>query len=383
MTNKSSSERVIRRLYQVTQEHNKGFEYQLIELLKMGLERFDLDIGILSKIDNSKYVVKYCVTPDEVPLKPEDSFDLDETYCSITCHAQAPVGIEYMGKDDALAVHPAYKAFGLESYIGIPIRLNGELYGTLNFSSPTPYPRTFRDVDIDALQLMASWVEVELIRREQEAQLKALNKELYHLANFDSLTNIPNRRGVYQTLHKDLNRLCRSQGKGTIALIDIDRFKLLNDSFGHQTGDDVLVAVAQKIAHSLRDYDLVARFGGEEFLIWLPDTNQAQSTIVCERIMGNIAAIAMTPEPITVSTGACHFNFDQYKADNMAQLIEDIIADADTVLYEAKAQGRNRLNSTTKIISASYVLAHKKINKASPSSISTAPITPLEEIACS
>ncbi|WP_144213530.1 sensor domain-containing diguanylate cyclase [Shewanella donghaensis] len=352
MTNKSSSELVIRRLYQVTQDHSKGFEYQLIELLKMGLERFDLCIGILSKIDQDQYVVKYCVTPDEVPLNPEDCFDLDSTYCSITCNAKGPVGIEHMGENDIFAVHPAYKAFGLESYIGIPIRLNGELYGTLNFSSPTPYPRMFRDVDIDALQLMASWVEVELIRREQEAQLQALNKELHHLANYDSLTNIPNRRGMHQTLQKDLNRLSRTQGKGTIALIDIDRFKLLNDTLGHQKGDDVLVEVAQKIAQSLRDYDLVARFGGEEFLIWLPDTNQEQCAIVCQRIMHDIGTIAIAANPITVSIGACHFSFDNYKADDITQLIGDIISEADTVLYDAKAQGRNRLNSVTKVLSA-------------------------------
>ncbi|MBQ4891091.1 sensor domain-containing diguanylate cyclase [Shewanella sp. MMG014] len=352
MTNESSSELVIRRLYQVTQDHSKGFEHQLLELLKMGLERFDLDIAILSKIDQNKYVVKYCVTPDEVPLNPNDCFDLNATYCSMTCNAKGPVGIEHMGEDDALAVHPAYQAFGLESYIGIPIRLNGQLYGTLNFSSPTPYPRMFRDVDIDALQLMASWVEVELIRREQEAQLKALNKELHHLANFDSLTNVPNRRGMHQTLHKDLNRLSRSQGHGTIALLDIDRFKQLNDTYGHQAGDDALVAIAEKITQSLRDYDFVARFGGEEFLLWLPDTAQEECSIVCKRVMENIATIGITAEPITVSIGACHFRFNQFKPDDMSKLIDNIISEADTVLYEAKAQGRNRLNSVTKVLSA-------------------------------
>ncbi|WP_394128981.1 diguanylate cyclase domain-containing protein [Shewanella maritima] len=342
MTNQSSSEIVIRRLYQITQAHDKGFEHQVIELLSMGLERFELDIGILSQINGSDYTVKYCVTPEGVPLQPGDSFNFDDTYCSITCQAQGPVGIEHMGEDEVYAVHPAYKAFGLESYIGIPIRVNDELYGTLNFSSPTPYPRHFKDVDIDALQLMASWIEVELIRRKQEAQLKALNKDLHHLANYDSLTNIPNRRGMLRTLKKDFNRLNRCQGHGTLAMIDIDRFKQLNDQYGHQMGDKALLEIATCISSILRDYDLVARFGGEEFLLWLPDTNQTGAEHVCQRIMQDVAKIPLTGSPMTVSIGACFFHCQENLDTDIDKLIDELISQADTALYQAKAEGRNR-----------------------------------------
>ena len=345
MTNQSSSETVIRRLYQITQDYNKGFEHQVIELLKMGLERFGLDIAILSKIDKKDYVVKYCVTPDDISLKAGDSFHFDETYCSITYHAQGPVSIEHMGADDKYATHPAYQAFGLESYIGVPIRLNNELFGTLNFSSPTPYPRVFNDIDIDALQLMVAWIQVELIRREQESQLVALNKKLNHLACHDSLTNILNRRGMRQLLHRDINRLCRRQGKGTLALIDIDRFKQFNDTYGHQLGDEVLIEVAKSISTSLRDYDLVARHGGEEFLLWLPDTSEQECAIVCKRIMDDINNISLTADQITVSIGACYFKFDNDKPNDLNQLIDELILDADASLYKAKNEGRDQLVS--------------------------------------
>lgn len=353
MTTPSSSEQVIRRLYQITHDHNKGFEHQVIELLQMGLERFELDIGILSKIEQNDYIVKYCVTPEDVPMQPGDRFDFNATYCDITYAAQGPVALEHVSDDDELAIHPAYHAFGLESYIGVPIRLNDEVYGTLNFSSPTPYPRKFRDIDIDALQLMASWIEVELIRREQEAQLNALNQELNLLANYDSLTNIPNRRGMYKNLQKDINQLSRMRGKGTLAIIDIDHFKTLNDTYGHQKGDEALVATAKRIASSLRDYDFVARFGGEEFLLWLPDTNQEGCAVVCQRIMQNIAQVSITPEPMTVSIGACHFCFNSKRPDDISKLIDDLIAKADNALYEAKSQGRNRLISYTEQITDS------------------------------
>ena len=351
MATPSSSEQVIRRLYQITNDYNKGFEHQVDALLRMGLDRFELDIGILSRIKQNIYIVKHCVTPADVPMQPGDQFDFNDTYCSITYSAQGPVALEHIGKDDELGSHPAYKAFGLESYIGIPIRLSGELYGTLNFSSPKPYPRKFRNIDIDALQLMASWIEVELIRREQEKQLNSLNQELRHLADYDSLTNIPNRRGMYKKLYKGLNQLTRMHGEGVLAIIDIDHFKKLNDTYGHQKGDEALVATAQKITDSLRDYDFAARFGGEEFLLWLPDTNQEECAAVCQRIMQNIAKISITPEPLTISIGACHFRFSSETPGEISKLLDDLINKADSALYQAKTQGRNRLISYTEPLS--------------------------------
>jgi signal transduction histidine kinase/CheY-like chemotaxis protein len=172
----SESERLIRRIYQITNEYDKGLEFQIIELLKLGLERFNLDIAILSNIEDGNYTVVHCVTPEGVELNPGDEFELGITYCNITCTAKAPVAIEHMGEHDKYSSHPAYAAFQLESYIGVPIRVNNRLFGTLNFSSPTPYPRKFEEVDIDALQLMARWIEVELHRAEQEHKLKQANQ---------------------------------------------------------------------------------------------------------------------------------------------------------------------------------------------------------------
>lgn len=176
MTPSSNSEVLIRRIYQITNEFDKGFDHQIQELLKLGLERFNLDIAILSRIENNTYTVKYCVTPEGVDLNPGDEFDFGVTYCNITCNAVEPVAIEHMGEHDKYASHPAYTAFQLESYIGVPIRLKNKLYGTLNFSSPSAYPRNFLDTDIDALKLMASWIEVELIRQDQERRITKANQ---------------------------------------------------------------------------------------------------------------------------------------------------------------------------------------------------------------
>jgi len=343
MRTPSSSEQIIRRLYQITNNYTAGFEFQINELIRMGLERFSLDIGILSRIEDNIYMVKHCLTPEGLSLKPGDQFDLDITYCSLTYAANGPVALEHIGKDDVLGKHPAYEAFGLESYIGIPIRLNGELYGTFNFSSAKPYPRKFHDTDIDALKLMASWIEVELVRREQEKHLNRLNKILEYQADHDSLTNIPNRRGALKALHKDLNRISRNKGQGIIAIIDIDHFKKINDTYGHQKGDEALESIAQKISDSIRDYDLVGRLGGEEFLLWLPDSGQLKCEAVCKRIMCNIEKISLFSMPLTVSIGAYHFDLGNHSTEDVSSLIDRFISKADKALYRAKDEGRNRV----------------------------------------
>lgn len=343
MASLSSSEAVIRRLYQITQDYQRGFEHQVLELIKMGLDRFHLDIGILSHIDGNQYVVDYCVVPEGLDLHQGDEFDFRATYCEITCRSNGPVAIENMGQDDRYASHPAYKAFGLESYIGIPIRFDGKTYGTLNFSSAIPYSRQFEEIDIDALQLMASWIEVELVRRKQEQQLEELNQKLKFQAYYDSLTNIPNRRGMFKHMMKELNRTCRSQGQGSLSLLDIDFFKRVNDTYGHAVGDQVLKQVAQKISESLREYDYVARLGGEEFVLWLPDTDEQANLEACRRIMESIATIEQLPQPLTVSIGSCQLDCQSCSQMDAADTLAELLEKADQALYQAKSDGRNRL----------------------------------------
>lgn len=174
----TTSEKVIRRLYEITHNYHLGFATQVEQLLSMGLERFNLDIGILAKVENNEYVVKGCVVPSHIDISPGFKFDLGNTLCQITCDANGPVALEHIGTHQQYGSHPAYLSGGLESYVGIPIKLNGELYGTLNFSSPTPYKRKFKHSDIDTLQLMASWIEGEIIRRDQEKLVNERTSDL-------------------------------------------------------------------------------------------------------------------------------------------------------------------------------------------------------------
>lgn len=337
----NSGEKVIRRLYEITNNYDLGFEAQVKQLLKMGLERFNLDIGILAKIDNNLYVVTECVVPDGMELSSGVEFDFASTYCHITCGADGPTAIEHVGINDKYASHPAYQAFGLESYIGMPIKLNGMLYGTLNFSSPTPHTRKFKTVDIDALQLMTSWIEVELIRRKQEKRLKELNSILEKKAYQDSLTSIPNRRAAFKHINVDLNRISREKGKAALALIDIDFFKKINDTYGHQVGDEVLIKVAESLNNDKRDYDFLARWGGEEFLLWLPNCDMSLAKITCERIKNTIEKLSLCEKTITISIGISCYKASDLTSSKIEDKINTLILEADKALYQAKDAGRN------------------------------------------
>jgi len=350
------SEKVIRRLYQITNDYQKGFDIQVSQLIMMGLERFDLDIGILSHIEGDKYTVLNCVTPEGVELNNGDTFDFDKTYCEITCQSFGPVMIENMGEHDQYATHPAYQAFGLESYIGVPIFIDDQIFGTLNFSSAVPYPREFKDIDIDALKLMASWIEVELIRRKQEQRLQQLNARLEYQAYHDALTGVANRRSMFKTVHLDIERMKRAGGKGTLAVIDIDHFKRVNDTHGHQIGDEVLKKVASAIESQLTESDFVARFGGEEFVAWLPERSTETRREIVEQVRTCVNGIEVDGKPITVSVGSCEFDFanlEHVQSDKAT--LDEIIHVADDNLYAAKEAGRNKTINSDWEVSVSAI----------------------------
>lgn len=118
----------------------------------------------------------HAIAPETLGLSDGDEFALGITLCNLTLAANGPVALEHIGQTHAK--HPAYAAFRLESYIGIPVEVDGVRFGTLNFSSPVPRTRSFDEIDIDALQLMSSWVGGELSRRRRVQALQSANAEL-------------------------------------------------------------------------------------------------------------------------------------------------------------------------------------------------------------
>jgi diguanylate cyclase (GGDEF)-like protein len=160
-------------------------------------------------------------------------------------------------------------------------------------------------------------------------------QQMQKMADTDALTGVPNRRSFETSLERELSRSHRSGEQLTLALFDVDRFKSLNDEFGHQTGDEVLKEVAAALASACRDFDLPARYGGEEFAVILPSCSVKESLVVAERLRHAVARI-ITVRPITVSAGVATFPTHATDAPSL-------IKAADEALYESKRLGRDRV----------------------------------------
>jgi two-component system, cell cycle response regulator len=163
----------------------------------------------------------------------------------------------------------------------------------------------------------------------------------------DFLTGWHNRRYLQQRLKEELSRAQRRNGTIACLMIDIDRFKSINDGYGHLAGDSALKEVAQRIEAQIRSMDTAARFGGDELAILLPDANSADAANLAERIRECIAAQPFSlnsqiTRNLTVSVGVAAVSPGRHETDLKATA-DRLIADADAALYRAKALGRNRV----------------------------------------
>jgi len=337
----SESEKVIRTLYEITSEHDKGFEFQVTRLLELACERFNLDIGILSKINDNNYEVVLNVTPEDIVLPNGTEFDLERTFCSLAIAADGPVAYEHV-KESEINNHPAYLDQKLEAYIGTPVYVDGKVYGTFNFSRPTPLNRKFQPVDIDALQLMGSWLGTEISRNNSEKLLIQANEQLKEISIKDSLTQLYNRRH-FETEFTQLLHLAKRHNQSiSLILLDIDNFKSINDTYGHSAGDDVLRDIAQILTERTRRSDLIARYGGEEFVIILPDTEKSGAKYLTENIRKAIERHSWTNQTVTSSFGIQTLDKNEMETFEVESIMEASIKSADKALYFAKKNGRNQ-----------------------------------------
>jgi diguanylate cyclase len=177
---------------------------------------------------------------------------------------------------------------------------------------------------------------------DRSFELKEAYKRIEELAELDELTGSLNRRCIMRALNDETSRARRADFPCSIALIDLDWFKRINDTYGHPTGDEVLRTFAITVFANIRNIDRFGRFGGEEFLLVLPDTPHETARRIVDRLRAIIAELDWSAfsagMQVTVSAGIATLNPNETS--------DAILARADRALYAAKAQGRNRIVSS-------------------------------------
>ena len=214
------------------------------------------------------------------------------------------------------------------SMICVPLEMHRRLIGVMTLTTSEP-DHIFTPDELELVVLIAAHVSLALE-----------SYRLYELSVLDGLTNIYNRRYLDQRLGQELADARRHGNPLTVALLDLDSFKKLNDTFGHQAGDYVLCEVTDIISRELREHDILARYGGEEFALVLSFTSADDGFLLGDRlrllIANNDFVFKGQTLPVTISLGVA--TYPQDGDDRMALLLA-----ADKALYRAKEAGRNRV----------------------------------------
>lgn len=178
-----------------------------------------------------------------------------------------------------------------------------------------------------------------------ETRLREANRKLKEMATHDSLTGLLTRRALYDLASRELARAQREHLPLTVIMIDLDHFKTINDQYGHLVGDQALRQAGRILQQSLREYDLLGRWGGEEFLMVLPGSDIPEALTVAERLRDEISQA-----PLHLTDGRTIAFQASFGVTNLGHAVtdvrfDDLVGDADVALYQAKQRGRNQVAS--------------------------------------
>lgn len=235
-----------------------------------------------------------------------------------------------------IADHPSFNnpilvKEGVRSLIAVPLISDTGPVGILYVDAFKP--QTFTPSMIESLQLLATQAVIAIQKQQAFDQIKSL-------AIRDPLTGLYNRRYLNEIFRAEIDRAVRLGRPFSLMLIDIDHFKAINDRFGHLFGDQVLRGLAQLFGSHIRPYDTLTRFGGEEFLVLMPETDEREAQELAERLRTATASARLLPEETPIT---CSFGVTSLRQEPALPPPEVLVERADSALYEAKRSGRNRV----------------------------------------
>ena len=214
--------------------------------------------------------------------------------------------------------------------MAIPLRSGGHPFGVLAYyGRPSP----FEAEDVDSLEILVRQAETAI-------ENSFLYEEAVRLSLTDGMTGLWNRRNFDLRLEAELSRAVRFSEPFAVVFVELDQMKLVNDRHGHQAGDTVLIELARRLTEAVREVDVVARWGGDEFTLLLPKTALPGALLLAEKIRGAVTnapfRVDSGPLDITISVGVAAY--PEHGSSG-----KDLVAAADAAMYRAKAGGRNRV----------------------------------------
>lgn len=279
---------------------------------------------------------RYLAASDELALRLERlQEELGEGPCVQAFASGEAVAIPDLRADaDFPRFAPAAVSAGLAAVFTLPLHQGDARIGALDLYRDTPGPMGAHDMDV--AQTLADVAAAYLLNDQSRESARAARAQLEHRALHDPLTGLPNRALLLQRLEHAARRAQRSHAHAAVLFVDLDRFKQVNDRYGHHVGDELLVAVASRLATVLRSGDTLARFSGDEFVILCEDLH---STADAELLAGRIDEAFAEPFPLSRMSVAITASVGLTFAGPAAHVSEEVLVNADMAMYQAKRRG--------------------------------------------
>lgn len=319
----------LRRLYMVAASRGASLDEQIEATLQLGVEVFDWDQAYVTRVEGDRVTVHNVYGTGAITKGA--MYPLATGVTSHLARGRNPLYIEDMESEEWRS-DPSRTMAPWRAYLAVSLMVFDTFYGGLVFASRTPRTQMLTSNERDMVQLMGLFVSTALERAEQ-------NERIEQLAFNDLLTGLPNRVLFNDRIEQTFATARRYERGFAVMYIDVDKFKQINDTYGHAIGDDVLKEVAARLRAATRESDTVARFGGDEFVILQPIVDGPSDAADLARKLN----VAMQ-EPVEVDgvTHAVHVSMGIALYPSDAATIEGLMEASDRALYRAKKEGRNR-----------------------------------------
>lgn len=331
-----------------------------IEALTKLLEAHYGAIGILDESGELKHFVHTGISPEQA--QSIGQFPQGKGLLGVVIQENVSLRLDDMSQDPRSIGFPAHHP-PMKSLLAVPISHLGRVYGRI-YLSDKEGGEVFSKNDEDLAFSFAHSLSLVLDNAREMEEVKRARQSLDYMAHFDALTELPNRTLLKDRIQQAISHAQRNGGMVGILFLDLDNFKVVNDTIGHTLGDVLLKRVAHRIADCLREGDTAARLGGDEFVVMLPDISDAQDAAkVAGKILESLASpfdIDQHEVFISVSIGISIY-------PNNSKHMDGLLADADGAMYHAKKLGKNNYQFFTPEMNGSaqnYMKLEKHLRRA-------------------